>query len=496
MKQPTPNKDLLAPLRNLPLPLELGQVERMVAAFPAATGFVAWLARIRIHLNSILIMTISAATILIATLLLTGGPSPRPTASVVVPAKADTVQMEQPTSTTEVEAEKETTVPPVGLPAPQAAPTDTTSGKADHGPDTTLGAGPFIPVRSDIPAPKRYPISAAERPTARPETDAHTFPITGFTQLAIGSAPQVNPDGVRKRGKERTATNTKGTPTLVVHVEEGPFSASATGNEALVALIRASVVKGKAYLYWDVNADFPKGSQRDTVHMQVVLPRLESVAVLGPQRTIIGELHDSKDLELSMVGSGSIRLVRALALEKLQALQSGSGTIDCQEVGVRGELGLSQVGSGRIWVSGNAGSLVITQSGSGSVVCNGLAVGQEANLSQVGSGLVVLTGTTEALTITQSGSGRITCDGSGPWGTVELSQVGSGRATLTGEATDLTITLSSSGSVDASEVAVPTAQVSVTGSGTVKVDKAEEVNAVVAGSGSVHTRDGVKRKAR
>lgn len=331
---------------------------------------------------------------------------------------------------------------------------------------------------------------------AKHEGAARTFPITGFTQLAIGSAPHANPDGVRKRGKEKTTTNPKGSPTLLVQVEEGPFSVSAAGDELLVDLVQASVVKGKAYLYWDVNANFPKGSLRDTVRIRVVLPRLESVAVLGQQQVLISELHGSKELDLSVVGSGGITLARALALEKLQALQSGSGTIDCQEVGVRGELGLSQVGSGRIWVSGNAGSLVITQSGSGSVVGNGLAVGQEANLSQVGSGLVVLTGTTEALTITQSGSGRITCDGSGPWGTVELGQVGSGRTILAGGATDLSITLSGSGTVDASALAVPSAEVSLLGSGSVKVEKAERVSSTVMGSGTVHTRDGVQRKAR
>lgn len=496
MKQPTPDHTLLAPLRSLPLPVELGQVERMVAVFPAATGLAAWLARIRTNFNSILIMTISVATILTAALLLTGGPSPQPTAAVAVPATADTAQVVQPASTTEVEAEQGTAIPPIDLPAPQAAPTDTTLANEGHGLEPTVDARTSVPVRPLVQAPEPHAMGTDGTSRAKHEGAAHTFPITGFTQLAIGSAPHVNPDGVRKRGKEKTAANQKGSPTLLVQVEEGPFSVSAAGDEPLVDLVQASVVKGKAYLYWDVNANFPKGSLRDTVRIRVALPRLESVAVLGQQQVLISELHGSKELELSVVGSGSIKLARAWALEKLQALQSGSGTIDCRELGVRGELGLSQVGSGRIWVSGNAGSLLITQSGSGSVVGHGLAVGQEANLSQVGSGLVALTGTTEALTITQSGSGRITCDGSGPWGKVKLGHVGSGRTTLAGEATDLSITLSGSGSVDASGLAVPTAHVSLAGSGTVQVDKAGTVSTTVTGSGSIRTRHGVQGRAR
>lgn len=500
MKKPTPDQDLLAPLRSLPLPMELGQVERLVAAFPAATGLAAWLARIRTNFNSILTMTISGTAILLATYLFTGSPTPAPHASTVIPATIDTTPaVHEPISEVVITAadEVEAAIPSVIMPEPQASTSvETSRGEEENALHTTVAVQASTPVSPIAHVPQPPAGNPVGMLPAMPAGAFRTFPITGFAKLAIGSAPSVNPAGVRKRGKVKTVTSRHGSPMLLVEVAEGPYAVTATGDGSLLDLVRADVVKGKAFLYWAVDADFPKDLLRDTVRVQVALPRLESVAVLGPQQVVINELHDSEELELSLVGSGSIRLVRALALEKLQVLQSGSGTIDCQKLGVRGGLGLSQVGSGRILVSGKAGSLSITQSGSGAVVGHGLSIGQEANLSQVGSGLVALTGSAGSLTTTQSGSGRITCDGTSPWGNVELSHLGSGQTTLSGEATDLTITFSGSGGVDASGLAVPTANVSLLGSGSVRVEKAGTVNTTVVGSGTIHTRNGVQKQTR
>ncbi|MEO5585442.1 MAG: hypothetical protein ABIQ75_08310, partial [Flavobacteriales bacterium] len=65
MKAPEDNDQALALLRDLPVEVSLEQVAHMVAAFPLAAGATGWLASLKTHLNTILIMTIG--TLIIAT---------------------------------------------------------------------------------------------------------------------------------------------------------------------------------------------------------------------------------------------------------------------------------------------------------------------------------------------------------------------------------------------------------------------------------------------
>lgn len=151
-----------------------------------------------------------------------------------------------------------------------------------------------------------------------------------------------------------------------------------------------------------------------------------------------------KDIEgLSVGGSGDIIAETKLTSKELDLNVSGSGSLRA-EVEVSGELEADVSGSGQLEVRGKSGSFNSDVSGSGKVLI--------------------------ALAIS---------------GSADLGISGSGKIEASGSAARVKASISGSGKVLASELETNTCEVRISGSGDVEINVKDELDANISGSGSV-----------
>lgn len=96
-----------------------------------------------------------------------------------------------------------------------------------------------------------------------------------------------------------------------------------------------------------------------------------------------------------------------------------------------------------------------------------------------------ITGSTLNLTVTGSGNLKVF---KADFDNIKTNVSGSGDVNISGVADDFNCTVSGSGDVDALDCPVKTAKVTVSGSGNVRVDASESLDVTISGSGDVEYR--------
>jgi hypothetical protein len=163
-------------------------------------------------------------------------------------------------------------------------------------------------------------------------------------------------------------------------------------------------------------------SNKDQVTVYVTMPNIEGISVSGSGNLICEEKITTGDLDLSVSGSGSMRLAFN-ATGNVEADVSGSGDMDLK--GSCRNFDSDVSGSGRVFVSASIQEL--------------------ADLGISGSGKIQAQGTSKSVKATISGSGR----------------------------------------VNAGDLATEKCEVRISGSGDLEINVKDELEAHVTGSGSI-----------
>lgn len=167
--------------------------------------------------------------------------------------------------------------------------------------------------------------------------------------------------------------------------------------------------------------DWKFGSD-DKITVYITVPDIEAVSV-GGSGDIIGQGKiTGNDIDLSVSGSGSLQL----------------------DVDAKGEIEANVSGSGDIDLKGKCRSIESAVSGSGKVILTA-AVSERVDFAVSGSGKIEANGSAESAKVSISGSGRVI----------------------------------------AADMEVKRCQVRISGSGNVEINVKDELDASIAGSGSV-----------
>ena len=160
----------------------------------------------------------------------------------------------------------------------------------------------------------------------------------------------------------------------------GEYNFEVTGQENLTAVLKTEVKNNVLHIWFDehVKIDYNK-----TLKIKISAPAYQSLSVAGSGGTILNDKLVSESFNLTMAGSGTVRMPK-LSVKQLTATLSGSG---------------------RFILGGNAETMNLTLSGSGGIETNMLTVG-DVNAVISGSGQIYCKPSGD-LNATISGSGNI-----------------------------------------------------------------------------------------
>lgn len=389
MNTPEHKDPLLAPLRELPTEVSLGQVEQMVAAFPLAMGVTAWIAHfVKFNLNT-LTMT-SVGTILLGTgLYLSLGQAQPGTPAPAAAEQAPVTVVQQPVPPAPPKPPVALAIPPTAVPAPEqpAEPPQ---------PDPALE----MEAPANPPVPVQAPALKAVRPFIAPAAPV----ADGLTKRA-DHAPAVRP------GDEKRAFNASGFTQVVLNgsddvlIKQGPFAVIAMGPALELDRVEVSV-KGNVLSIGRKKDKglFPNKEQR-SVQVIVHMPQLDAASLVGSGDIRISPFGHLDGPIISVLGSGDLVLDGPVELDHMNLMLRGSGNINCPSVMVSGSTTINLLGSSDVTIAGLTGSLDITLNGSGDVHAARLKA-DSGSVSILGSGDVYLNSTTPMKTLV-NGSGNV-----------------------------------------------------------------------------------------
>jgi hypothetical protein len=168
--------------------------------------------------------------------------------------------------------------------------------------------------------------------------------------------------------------------------------------------------------------------------------------------------------EIRLTGSGLLEADKTFT-DDFEISNSGSGTIRIDSVDALSAF-IKNSGSGRVYLDGSfADEVRISQTGSGDILAGTIMANTYMSINHTSSGLVVA-----SLPIAE---------------VVDAKLTGSGKIVLDGDAITGDYSLSSSGKIDALDLVVLDADVSISGSGKVYVYATETMNVNITGSGDV-----------
>lgn len=383
MMPPIDNQPALAPLRELPAEVSLDQVGQMVAAFPLVVATASWLSALKLNLNSIL-MTTTAGTILIGGGLYLFSPEPAPATPVPEPPAPVTIEaVETPIMAAEpavvftAEPEKRSEPPKPSAPEPAAA---IVAAEPDAPAEADLE--PVLIITTSLPEP---PHEATPLRVLRKNEGERSFDLSGFTGVSLRSS-------------------------VDVLVEQGPFSVRAVGEEEALERLRVEVKGGTLTVDQD-SKRFTPGSCNTAVRVEVRMPKVNSLEVLGSGTMKAGRFDEAGQLVLTLRGSGDLVLDGVRQAGSLSIRLDGSGDVACQDIAVSGLTTIGVAGSGDVVVAGRTKGLEIDLVGSGDIATPGMR-SETCKVRLVGSGDVIVGGS-GSLEREVVGSGELHVQGSG-----------------------------------------------------------------------------------
>lgn len=381
MSHPDDDAPLLDQLRELPTEVSLEQVDRMVAAFPIATGLTLWLATLRTNLNTIL-MSITGTLLVGAGIHLFSGGDPA-TTTTQLPLAGIGPELEAPLPAAPEEA------PAVVL----TIPTRGSAGQVQPAPSVAAPSPP---------------------PNAIPPVEPPTVPMAVLPPPAVSHAPTLPDAPVRqpkaaneRRFDLRDFTGIKVVSAMNVTLEVGDFSVTATGPEEALQQLDVQVKNGVLELDYLI-----VGRSRRTcgpMDFTVRMPLVHLLDVMGSGSLHGTDLPTTAKLDLNVMGSGNITLERVPDATALKMSVRGSGSIRIEDVGTTEAAEVNVVGSGVAEVGrmAQAGSLKVLVAGSGVATCERVNVTGTSTLWVTGSGDLTASGTTGRVDVTVTGSGNV-----------------------------------------------------------------------------------------
>lgn len=372
---------LLAPLRELPVEVDLHEVEHMVAAFPAAMGTMAWLLHTaKFNLNTI-IMT-SIGTLLLGTGIVVLSLHPQQQPPNPAPVRPSVVATPQAVP----EPVKARIVPPSAMPTGERpTPLAVQPSNRATEPERSIPQDPAPEPVAAAPTVVAVPRPATPAPYAGTKTQANerVFDLSGFTGILLNSS-------------------------LDVMVEQGPFSVTASGPQDLLDKLELKteenlLVVGFQFGKWTMAKD-----RQPTV--MVRLPRLEQLIVQGSGDIALAPLTDAARLELMVMGSGSIAMAGAANMANLGITVAGSGDVACDQLDVKQEVVITVTGSGDVHVAGRTDQLEVNLVGSGDVHASDLKA-NTGHVNLAGSGDVFVADVA-TMQLSKVGSGDLHVGGS------------------------------------------------------------------------------------
>jgi hypothetical protein len=180
----------------------------------------------------------------------------------------------------------------------------------------------------------------------------------------------------------------------------GAYSFEVTGQENLTAALKTEVKNNVLHIWFDENM---KIDYNKTLKIKISAPAYQSLSVAGSGGTTLNDKLASESFNLTMSGSGTVRMPK-LAVKQLTATLSGSG---------------------RFILGGNAETMNLTLSGSGGI---------ETNMVTAGDVNAVI-----------SGSGQISCK---PSGDLNATISGSGNIRYRGKPRNVQTAINGSGTVE------------------------------------------------
>ena len=153
-------------------------------------------------------------------------------------------------------------------------------------------------------------------------------------------------------------------------------------SENLLPFLKSEVKDGvlTVRFYSDTLSSYTIGQHSLTIYA----PKLSSVGILGSGDFTCESLSTEGEFDLSMAGSGDIKLA-GLHCQGLDIAIAGSGDIKA-DAQVEGAVSVSIAGSGDVVLSGRAGSADYSIAGSGDIDVRNLEVSGPVNQSVFGSG--------------------------------------------------------------------------------------------------------------
>lgn len=384
--KPLDDKDeILAPIRALPVEVELEQVAHMVAAFPLAGGTVGWLASLKTNLNTILMITFG--TIFIGTaihFMAIGTPAPQ------IPPETTILEIDVPEPVAEIP--RTVSIQPAMIPA--SSLTDTVHASIPEAPvmmepvPVPAPIAPAVVPAIVVTPPVVPPMTALPSATPQPYANEKTYDVRDFT--AVASFCSAN-----------------------VFVEEGPWSVTASGDPDLLERLEFNVEKEGLKITMKKSDKRLKPNDRGTLKVEIRMPKLTRLDMSGSGSISVGEFGTAPSMAVNVLGSGDIDLKGVNVLGEFTLFVQGSGGINCRSAFVLGRTSVTVLGSGDVRSSGSTPIIEVLIQGSGDVDVSGM-------LAQSGK-----------VTILGSGDASLSC--SGP---LERLVQGSGTVQNTGNAVD------------------------------------------------------------
>lgn len=364
MKRPDDTENTLDALRELPPEVGLDQVRDMVAAFPIAVGITAWLATLKLHLNTILMTT--TGTLIVGTsayLLSADAPAlaPAQQARMEPAAVIELVKEpvpEEPAVVLEIPAPTPAPVPILPLPAKDTAMactvrTEQTTVEISTTEEPAMEA---VTVTIEEHAPEEEPATPC-----RPCGD-RTFDAKDFNSIAL-----------------RGSVN--------VHVEQGVFGVTAVGEGTLLDQLNIYVEDHELQI--EVKDTKGKGSVRGDANVTVRMPRVKGLTVLGSGTLRVDRFDTADHLDLHVAGSGNLFVDAVEAVNDMDVMLEGSGNIRCNTAHVIGATKVVLTGSGDVDLGGRTGTIDVGITGSGDVTASGMKT-NGARVRITGSGDAVV----------------------------------------------------------------------------------------------------------
>lgn len=371
------NDNTLSALRELPAEVSLEQVSTMVAAFPIAVGLTAWLAALKLNLNSIL-MTTSASLIIGGSVYVLSTTTVAEKPVAMLEPKPIEVAVPEPRAEEPAvvfEAPKPKPAPPSEAKPPALACMVVTSDSV------SLEAGDTL-----VPIPGPSAPQAKTEPTAaepyRDTGNERHFELTDFTGVTVVGSMDVT-------------------------LEIGDFSVVAVGDENMLELLDVRNENGML----KVGVLQSRGNMRNrgSVHLMVRMPRVDDLVIAGSGNIHADQLAPTKEMDLRVLGSGNLMLARVDEVGALNMTVEGSGGIDMATLASSDVIKVNVVGSGGVQVSKASGvdGLAINVEGSGNVDLGMVDVSGTTRIDLMGSGNVQVGGRTDRIEVMLQGSGDV-----------------------------------------------------------------------------------------